>query len=129
MAADNDRDALQAEAEYIRQRLSEQREEFRALVKQLGFEVTAENIGQVLDAVLLALRDSGNSALADKYRLAFERWKSAAGQLQHAVNTEAPTEELDMASHELADAGEQFERVQAEADEQRRLFMWANPIP
>jgi hypothetical protein len=109
---DDDIDALRAEAEYFRQRELELKEDLSRNARALGIPaITDENVTNVLDGVIGALRRSGNGALARDFESAFctfmaasnrSRAATEAGHVDHAARTA------------MNDACERFESVDAE---------------
>lgn len=119
-----DDDVLRAEREYLRQRATEllkttraQAEAYEELAGPLegstDFVLSENDVTRVLGTMLVALRRSGNPALAARYQAAWDRWLAAVEAVERCNRAGEPADEATLDA--LNEAQEEFDRVVAAA--------------
>jgi hypothetical protein len=93
-----------------------------ATEQRIGIRITEENIGEVLQGTMKAIRRFGNPALADKYLAGYDNARRALKTLGEFVALQAERiltdiegAQMEAAQEAVDEAAEEFERVVAEA--------------
>lgn len=130
MASSDEDDLFAAALEYLNARHADLEREVAQLKQQTGIHVTLDAAADIVEAVVASIHKLGNSVLADRYWVAYQRMRQAEGLCREFIDRhlevdrrdemrrrdDAPEESAEwVAAHDAYDdASEEFERVEAD---------------